>query len=142
MADPVYVLREVDGEKQRDLLTHLQHECFPEDSLEDPGRGYWWVLTAGREPAGFCSIRDVKDTPGVGYLSRAGVLPTHRGRGLQRRLIRVRLRKARNVGWTRVITTTYDNPASSNNLIACGFRLYVPETPWGVEGTLYWTRTL
>ncbi len=141
MPDLVYVLREVGGEKQRDLLTHLQRECFPEDPLEDPGRGYWWVMLADGEPAGFCSIRDLKGNPDTGYLSRAGVMPAHRGRGLQRRLIRVRLRKARKVGWTRVVTTTYDNPASANNLIACGFRLYVPQTPWGADGTLYWTRT-
>jgi GNAT superfamily N-acetyltransferase len=80
--------------------------------------------------------------PGTGYLCRAGVLESHRGRGLQKRLIRVRERKARKLGWTHVVTDTYENPASANSLIKCGFRSYLPRNPWGAKGVAYWIKRL
>jgi GNAT superfamily N-acetyltransferase len=66
------------------------------------------------------------------------VLPSHRGHGAQKRLIRARIRQARALGWTWLITDTYQNPVSSNNLIATNFTLFEPTKPWGAEGTLYW----
>jgi L-amino acid N-acyltransferase YncA len=66
------------------------------------------------------------------------VLPAHRGQGIQKRLIRVRLRQARALGWNWVVTDTHDNPASSNSLIARGFKLFDPSKPWGADKTLYW----
>jgi hypothetical protein len=41
-----------------------------------------------------------------------------------------------------LITDTYLNPASSNSLISCGFRLFEPSNPWGARGTLYWRKKL
>lgn len=73
------------------------------------------------------------------YLSRAGVHPKHRGHGLQKRLIRVRIANAHRRGCRRIITYTVAwNPKSINSLIACGFRFYEPQNAWGGREMLYW----
>jgi GNAT superfamily N-acetyltransferase len=137
---PRYRMIEVDGTKKKDLLLELQLRCFPGDTAEDPARGYWWIVYQDGLPAAFAGIRDVKRQPDYGFFNRAGVLPAHRGRGLHHRLIEARVRKARSVGWKYVVTTTYDNNRSANNLIEHGFRLYTPVNEWMCDGTLYWIR--
>ena len=68
-------------------------------------------------------------------------MPGHCGHGLQRRLIRIRVQKARKIGKRRVISYTMGNARSGNNLIACGFRLYNPENCWEGEVTYWWMTT-
>ena len=41
-----------------------------------------------------------------------------------------------------VISTTFENPASANSFIKCGFKTSIPATPWGAAGTIYWTKTI
>lgn len=76
------------------------------------------------------------------YFSSAGVLADHRGNGLQRRLIAVRLRYAKSIGAVEVVTDTRDNPISANNLIACGFRCWTPLYPWSYTDAVYWKKYL
>jgi len=123
----------------QDTLALLQQKCLPGDAPSDTNYGWWWIVyDAQNLPCAFGGlIRSVRWT-NVGYLCRAGVLSSHRGHGLQKRLIRARIRQARALGWNWLITDTYLNPASSNSLIACGFKLYEPLNPWGVKETLYW----
>jgi len=130
------------SEIQNDLGV-LQEKCLPGDTPYDTNYGYWWIVyDALNLPCAFAGlVRSVRWT-NVGYLCRAGVLLSHRGRGVQKRLIRARIRQARALGWDYLITDTYLNPASSNSLIACGFKLYEPLKPWGVKETLYWRLNL
>lgn len=72
------------------------------------------------------------------YLNRSRVSPEHRGYGLQRRLIKARVDRARELGGEYATSDTYMNPPSTNNLIACGFKAYQPKDPWRGEGTVYW----
>jgi GNAT superfamily N-acetyltransferase len=102
--------------------------------------GHWWIAFSGKEEAGYCGIQQT--ARGLGYLSRAGVLPKFRGCGLQKLMIRRRVIYARAQGWLVVITDTHDNPASGNSLIACGFRLYEPEAKWAFDTSLYWRKLL
>jgi GNAT superfamily N-acetyltransferase len=78
----------------------------------------------------------------TGYLCRAGVLSGYRGHGIQKKLIRARIRQAKALGWNWLVTDTYLNPASSNSLIATGFKLFEPSKPWGATQTLYWRKKL
>jgi GNAT superfamily N-acetyltransferase len=72
----------------------------------------------------------------------AGVHEEYRGRGLQKRLIRARVRHAKRIGWKYAITYTIDNPPSENSLIGCGFKRYAPADPY-VKGTAnYWRKLL
>jgi GNAT superfamily N-acetyltransferase len=109
--------------------------------------GYWWLVwpTAYQEGAvAFAGMRPSLQWDDRGYLCRVGVLPWHRGHGLQRRLLRVREAKARRLGWTSVHTDTTDNIPSSNSLIKAGYTLFRPALRWGphAHGTLYWRKAL
>jgi GNAT superfamily N-acetyltransferase len=126
------------------LLQWLQLEVLPQDVPMEPGDGVWWVAYDGPSPIAFASLKVSELYPeGWAYLSRAGVLPPYRGRGLQKRLIRAREAFARRSGLTTLITdTTCSNAPSSNSLIACGFRLYQPARPWGLPSANYWIKRL
>lgn len=130
------------SEETAALLLWLQLKILPSDTPIDPSEGYWWVLYDGLMPVGFAAMRRSYTYTHTMYLSRAGVLPQCRGKGLQKRLIRVRLAKARKLGWSHAITDTYSNPASANSLIGCGFKSYLPYKPWAGDGTAYWIKKL
>lgn len=116
--------------------------CFPRDKPFTPKEGQWWILWDGPIVAAFCGIRASAWWNDCGYLSRAGVLPQYRGKGIQKKLIRLRCAYAKKQGWSWVVTDTRDNPASSNSLIACGFRMYRPSNPWSFKDACYWRRKI
>lgn len=76
------------------------------------------------------------------YLWRAGVISIHRGKGLQKRMIRVREALARKLGGEYMISDTNLNPESANNLIKCGYLTYNPSSPYGFETAIYWRKKL
>lgn len=115
--------------------------CFPTDDPYPILGAYWWVVEAGTEVVGYAGLKPLPH--GGGYLCRAGVLPKARGKKLQLRLIRIRERAARAAGMSWLCTyTVAHNPASSNNLIRAGYRLYRPTDLWGGEDALYWWKEL
>lgn len=134
-------IRRVSGAKQAPLLTDMHRktfgagEAFPNFTL-----GWWWIAYEGSEPVGFAGLARARSNIGYGYLVRTGVLPQHRGQGLQRRFVKLRERFARNEGMKGLITDTTDNVVSSNNLAASGFRLFTPRTPWAFRDSLYWKK--
>lgn len=145
----MYRIREVDGDDEdvAETLDMLHDLCFMDAALRVKyDYGYWWIAYYGKEVAGFAGLVPSTIGPGVGYLKRAGVLPEHRGRGLQRRLLKVRERRARELGWSQVITDTTDNVPSANNLIRSGYKLFEPERasaqPWAWKHSLYWMKEL
>jgi GNAT superfamily N-acetyltransferase len=120
-------------------LSVLQEKCLPYDTPFNVTQGYWWIVYDSFDnPCAFGGLVRSVRWSNVGYLCRAGVLPSHRGQGVQKRLIRARIRQAKALGWDWLITDTHENPASSNSLIATGFKLYEPLQPWGAKSTLYW----
>jgi GNAT superfamily N-acetyltransferase len=136
-----YSIRLVDAKDPQwyAVISALQLECLPGDTPYDHTIGYWHVaFTEDKKPIAFSGLVPSSRWSDCGYLCRAGVLPDHRGNGLQKRLIRVRIRQAKANGWAWLITDTYKNPPSSNSLISCGFKLFDPTVPWGAKGTLYW----
>lgn len=75
------------------------------------------------------------------YFTRCGVLPEARRNGLQRRLIRARLKWAKRHGCAGAYTYTLPaNVGSANNLIATGFRLWRPAYKWAGADALYWCK--
>ncbi|MGJ7506779.1 GNAT family N-acetyltransferase [Variovorax sp. GT1P44] len=138
-----YTIRRVCGVEYTDTLHALHVLTFPADAHEPYDCGWWWLAyDENNEPVAFAGMRASLSEDDGAYLSRCGVLPGHRGRGLQRRLLRARLSYARRLEAKVVITTTYCNPRSGNNLIKAGFSLYDPTAPWGSEGTNYWRLSL
>jgi len=121
------------------LLNWLQKNCLPADKIYPVTKGYWYVVYTHRgEAVGFGGIVPSSRWADTMYLCRAGVTRAHQGRGLQKRLLRARIRKAKALGMNWVITDTHHNPASANNLIATGFKMFEPSDPWGFKTALYW----
>lgn len=134
----------VDGTrpKMNSLLLYMQLETLPADETIDPADGHWWLIKRGSQPVAFLGMTRVDDQAHWGYIARVGVLPEFRGKGLQKHLMRVAERKARQLGWARLISTTLNNPPSANSFIACGYKTYEPQGPWGYTGTIYWFKDL
>lgn len=129
----------------RRAIRETARECFEEGRLAMSFnvKGEWWVVWHGCDAVAFGGLRPSYQQERCGYLSLSGVLPEHRGRGLQRRLINARLKYARQQGWHSVVTETiHDNHHSANNLIAAGFRQYAPARPWNPAPCCYWRKTL
>jgi GNAT superfamily N-acetyltransferase len=123
-------------------LNALQAICLPHDKPYDVKRGFWWIVTENKQDIAFAGLSTVDGWANCGYLCRAGVVPEQRGRGIQRRLIKARIKKAEQLGWHTLITNTYENNKSANNLISFGFKMFEPERGWGTKGTLYWIKKL
>ena len=137
-----YYISEVDTRYSEpfNTIVRMDKRCFPNDDRYEPYHGIWWIAYVKNTPAAYAGL--LEEGGGVAYLCRAGVLPAHRGYGLQKMLIRTRIEKAKNIGLTRLITSTYANPHSVNNLIDHGFRAYESVKPWGQDGTMYWALDL
>src|SRR5690348_180707 len=76
---------------------------------------YWWLGYYGDEPIAFSGLVPSRLYPDTGYLKRSGVLPKHRGHGLQLRFFRAREAKAKKVGWTALVSESTDRVHSANN---------------------------
>lgn len=130
-------------DQMRSLLLYLQKKCLPYDEPYDTDFGWWWIAYDEKNtPIGFAGLVPSASWNDAGYLCRAGVVPSARGLGIQNRLIAVRIRKAKAMGYNWLVSDTRDNPASSNSLINQGFKLFDPTNPWGYSDALYWRKRL
>jgi GNAT superfamily N-acetyltransferase len=123
----------------------LDAECFPSDHRPVLENSLWWVVWHGKEPVGYAGLRvcEGAQNKGLGFLSRAGVVRKHRGKGLQRRLIRAREAAARSFGLSELVTyVAHWNCPSINSLVACGYRFYRPATKWGGASSVYLRKSL
>lgn len=120
----------------------LDRLCFQEDSpFPIYDNTLLWVGEVDKMPVCFSGMTHIEGT--MGFLSRAGVLPQYSGRGLHRRMINLRIRAARKLGWTSLVTYTHRmNAKSINNLIQCGFLAYEPASQWGHDEALYLWRKI
>lgn len=119
-----------------DTVRDLDRELFKSPLLTDEelDESIWWLGTLGGTAVAFAGIT-LYPTKYKAFLTRAGVAPIARGAGLQKRLIRTRMRYARSQGIYRAYTYTHaGNHASMRSMIACGLRPYYTERP---EETTY-----
>ncbi|MGZ5095551.1 MAG: GNAT family N-acetyltransferase [Burkholderiales bacterium] len=136
-------MREVDGGEHDEVLEALHVATFTAGEYSpDFEEGHWWIAYYDDEPVAFIGITQSKLGPHVGYFLRVGVVPAHRGKGLQRRLMRVMEARAKKNGWMRIVSDTRNNNYSANNIIAAGYRLFSPDDPWAHSDALYWTKDL
>jgi GNAT superfamily N-acetyltransferase len=123
----------------------LDEICFPADHRVAVPGSLWWVAWDGTEPVAFAGLRlcSLAENRGLGFLCRAGVVPAYRGRGLQKKLIRVREAAARQLGLKELVTYCLcSNSPSMNSLVSCGYRFYVPATKYGGSGSVYLRKEL
>jgi len=141
MEAPKFTIKKVDLRvpANQTTLSFLQRKILPADTPYLTDRGHWWIAYAEcGKPVAFAGLVRSTRWTDTGYLCRAGVLDGFTGHGLQKRLIKVRLAQAKKLNWNWCITDTTDNPASSNSLISCGFRVYTPGSPWSFKNAIYW----
>jgi len=138
--------------EERELILGLDRICFPIDAPPAIAGAEWIIGWDGGTPAAYCAWKTVEhDGVPVGFHYRGGVLPDHRGHGLQRRMLRLREDRMREHGLTAAVTyTDADGAASMRSLIAEGYRPYVP-TPTtilsglgrlGRVGFVHWRKSL
>ena len=99
----------------------------------------WWVMLDEGEIVAYCGSIYSK---GICIFNRAWVKKSHRGQGIQRRMIKTRLKAASTFCHIAITYTTLDNFPSANNLINCGFRLYLPEYSYGGSDKLYFQKLI
>ncbi len=138
----MYELHEIDGMQFSETIRNL-NSLIPEwPPLQDRHlvNGYWWlVFRGGGEVVGFAGMVPMVPFPNVGYLKRCLVLD--RGHGLQYRLMKARELKAKQLGWTHLVTECRkDNTHSAANLRK-EFTQCDPEQPWAFDST-FWVKTL
>lgn len=138
-----YRIREVSGEDYQEELAELHEASFEETAkVVDFTEGYWWIAFHKGTPAAFIGIKQSVIGADAGYFWRVGVDPAHRGRGLQKRLMRAMHAKAKKLGWKRIVSDTRDNPHSANNIISAGYRTFSPINPWAHRDAIYWIKDL
>jgi GNAT superfamily N-acetyltransferase len=141
-----YRIREVDASDDEiaDTIHFFNRQTaeFPPLTEAELDGGYWWLAYLDKEPVAFAGMVPSSKWHNVGYFKRAGVDPKHRGHGLQIRLMRVRLAKARKIGYTHLVSECTHTIYSANNFIRAGFELYEPRNPWAFKNSLYWIKKL
>ena|SRR5688572_12634371 len=123
----------------RSKLEELDSILF-EGEVPYPKDGcYWWIAYMNHEPVAFAGLKVLKGcNKNVGFLCRAGVLKLASGKGLQRKLIAIRLNKAKKMKLSEVITYTHNaNYKSAANLLRSGMRFYCPKNKWAGQQALY-----
>lgn len=141
----MYRIREVDGhdDETADALTELHRLTFFDGApIPEFDQGHWWLAFRETTPIAFAGVVPSTRAHNAGYFCRVGVLKKHCGNELQLRLMRALESRARRNGWSSVVSDTTDNPASANNFIRAGYRLYRPLYPWGYPTTLYWRKSI
>lgn len=128
--------RRVDIARHKATLVALHTLTFPGD--EQPTwkpDGLAWLTYDGEDPVAFLYAEPMADHSW--YFSRVGVMPAARGKGLQRKLMRLMQSALKH---QVLVSTTYRNPASANNFVREQWMTYLPATPWGSPDTIYWRR--
>lgn len=101
----------------------------------------WWVILD--KYGNIISYCGCLFTQGICIFVRAWVDKRYRGKGIQKKLINVRIKAAKRYDCHTAITyTTPDNYGSMNNLISRGFRLYAPEYQYGGKEMIYFIKYL
>lgn len=140
-----YKIREVDATDD-DITDHLRdlHKLtfFGEAPIPNFETGHWWIGYRDDEPISFASLIPSDRYPRAGYFKRVGVLPSHRGHGLQLRHMRAIEGRARRNGWIKIVSDTTDNPHSANNFISAGYWILSPQFPWAFPNSIYWSKEL
>jgi len=137
---------------EHEQILQMDAVCFPLDAPPVIAGAEWFIGWDGAKPAAYCAWKTVEhDGAAVGFHYRAGVLAEYRGRALQRQMVRLREARMRAQGLKAAVTyTDADAAPSMRNLIAEGYRPYVP-TPattlsglgrLGRVGFVHWRKTL
>jgi GNAT superfamily N-acetyltransferase len=141
----MYQIKEVDGVAYADVIQNFNQQVgkWPELQEKHYTNGYWWLVYLETEPVAFAGLVPMEPFIGYGYCKRCFVKPDHHGRGLQFRLLLAREEKAKQLGWTHLISECEENNLwSASNFIKAGFKRFDPEQSWGEKNSLYYIKEI
>ncbi len=145
----MYEVREIDGVLNRDIIESFNalDPYFPELQDRHFKNGYWWLAFRTDHPdaigeveaaVAFAGLVPMEPFEGYGYCKRCLVLPGHYGNGLQDRFLHVRIWRARELGWTQLVSECRsDNKYSAYNFRRAGFERFEPEQPWAKDSIFF-----
>lgn len=109
-------------------MRKLHKLAFGSDKWPGDDHEFWVAKDEGGAIAGFCSA--VLLTASCAFFSRSAVTQGHRGKGLHKKLIQVRMRWAKKEGAVLVLTyLSKHNYPSLINLLKSGFK-FAPKELW------------
>jgi len=139
-----HLVQEVDPIAYADVIRQFNSldPIFPELQPRHFTDGYWWIaFSDDGETRGFAGLVPMTPFDKTGYLKRC--LTLDRGYGIQYRMMIARELKAKQLGWTRLVSECRsDNEYSCRNFRKAGFERFEPEQPWGEPGSIFWTKIL
>lgn len=107
-------------------LQELDIRCFNLGTYEFKANRDWWVIEKDMQIIAYCGCI-YKHNEGICIFNRAWVSPEYRRLGIQNKMIKRRIKSAKENNIHTIITyTTSDNIISANNLIKNNFKLYSP----------------
>lgn len=129
--------------KRLNIIRHLDCQIFDSDyPVQLTENSIWWVVKVEGEVAGFAGL-DLNFNHKEAFLCRCGILPKFRGKGLQKRLLKVRERYARTQNIKALWTyTSVHNVSSMNSLIKNGYKTYLPWDHDDTSDFIYWLKYL
>lgn len=134
------------GKGHTGSVQDLYSALFPGDGpfdLWNTSDVLWFVALDEKEVVAFAGMRLLPKQK-TAELVISGVAASHRGKGLQRRLIAARERAAKKAGLLRTVTYTVPhNAPSATNLAKHGYSTYRPKVAWcGWRSVVYWEKQL
>ena len=119
-------------------LKTLDYKVFSGCNDEFKENRDWWVITSANQIIAYCGCAFSEN---ICIFVRAWVHKDYRGQGLQKKMIKLRLKSAYDC-YTAITYTTTDNYASANSLISQGFKLFCPEYAYAGRQMLYFQKEL
>jgi GNAT superfamily N-acetyltransferase len=142
---PQYKIHEVDGVAFADVINEFNSyvEEWPLLQERHFTAGYWWIVYLDTEPVAFAGLVPFDPCLHVGYCKRCYVKPDHHGHGLQFRMLMAREKKARELGWTMIVSECGENNLwSASNFRKAGYIEFEPEQPWAKEPSIYFKKEI
>ena len=115
------------GPDDIEAIEAMDRVCFPFDRpyMFSWDKNVSWIVEEGGEYVAYLSAHPLRN--GVWFFSRVGVMPSHRGQGLQRKLMTAMERHGRREGWREIVTYCVGrNGHSIANILEAGYRTYEP----------------
>ena len=138
-----YEIQEINGLDNRATIEQFNSlsSIFPPLELRHLINGYWWLAFKGDQPVGFAGMVPF-GFDGYGYCKRCLVKPGHYGYDLQYRFLLERIKRAKETGWTHLVSECLGiNSHSAHNFRRAGFEEFEPEQPWAKD-SIYFKKAL
>ncbi len=128
----------------KDIIKHIFHNFGITIDTWDSPQYYVYIIYDKKDWIGYGCLRthSSDNVDNIAYFGPTFIHAAYRGQGLQKLLIKKRLRLAKKLNFTVAISSTfYDNHASNNSLIGCGFKL---SESWreAEPHSLYWKKAI